>query len=128
MFGCGQASIIRPICARMTLDPVVAAGRRSAVSSMTNHNSRSTVATLESVTGGAVARAFWKKCDAVFDTGEGLAPSWDDIQQHVQAGRALTAAARRRPGPRRRAAAGTTHLQALRMSLAVIHTSSALAG
>jgi hypothetical protein len=76
--------------------------------------SRSTIATLESTNGGAVARAFWEKSDAVFGTGDRLARRWDDIQQHVQAARALTAAARRRPGPRRRAIAGTTHLQALR--------------
>jgi DNA-binding XRE family transcriptional regulator len=75
---------------------------------------RSTVATLESATGGAVARAFWEKCDAVFSTGERFAPRWDTIQQHVQAARALTAATRRRPGPRRRKPAGATHLQALR--------------
>lgn len=76
--------------------------------------SRSTVASLESITGGAVARAFWEKCDTVFGTGE-FTPRWDGIQQHVQAARALTAAARRRPGLQRRAAAGTTHLKALRI-------------
>ena len=76
--------------------------------------SRSTIATLESTNGGAVARAFWEQSDAVFGTGDTLARRWDDIQQHVQAARALTATARRRPGPRRRAIAGTTHLQALR--------------
>lgn len=77
--------------------------------------SRSTVATLESATGGAAARAFWEKCDAVFATGERFAPRWDTIQQHVQAARALTAATRRRPGPRRRVPAGTTRLHALRI-------------
>jgi Helix-turn-helix domain len=76
--------------------------------------SRSTIATLESTNGGAVARAFWEQSDAVFRTGDTLARRWDDIQQHVQAARALTATARHRPGPRRRAIAGTTHLQALR--------------
>lgn len=76
--------------------------------------SSSTIATLESTNGGAVARAFWEKSDAIFGAGDMLARRWDDIQQHVQAARALTATARRRPGPRRRAIAGTTHLQALR--------------
>ena len=77
--------------------------------------SRSTIATLESTNGGAVARAFWEQSDAVFGTGDTLARRWDDIQQHVQAARALTATTRRRPGPRRRAIPGTAHLQALQM-------------
>ena len=34
--------------------------------------SRSTIATLESTNGGAVARVFWEKSDAVFGTGDGL--------------------------------------------------------
>jgi transcriptional regulator with XRE-family HTH domain len=76
--------------------------------------SRSTIATLESVSGGAVARVFWERCDAIFGTGEMFARRWDEIQQHVQAARAAKAAARRRPGSRRPGTAGTAQLQALR--------------
>lgn len=70
--------------------------------------------TLESANGGAVARGFWERCDTIFGTGEKYAHRWDDIQQHVQAARTLAAAARRRPGPRRSASAGTADLQAIR--------------
>ncbi len=77
--------------------------------------SRSTIATLESATGGAVARVFWVRCDAIFGTGDLLASRWDGIQPHVQAARATEAAVRRRPGSRRPGIAGTTQLQALRI-------------
>jgi hypothetical protein len=76
--------------------------------------SRSTIATLESMNGGAVARGFWERCDTIFGTGQKYAHRWDDIHQHVQTARTLSAAARRRPGPRRSASAGTADLQALR--------------
>ena len=77
--------------------------------------SRSTISTLESDTGGAVARVFWERCDAIFGTGDMFARRWDEIEQHVQAARAAKTAARRRPGSRRPGTAGTAQLQALRM-------------
>ncbi len=77
--------------------------------------SRSTIATLESEAGGAVARAFWARCDGVFGTGNLFAGRWDEIQQHVQAARAAKAATVRRPGSRRSRTAGTTQLQALQL-------------
>jgi hypothetical protein len=77
--------------------------------------SRSTIATLESATGGAVARVFWERCDAIFGTGDLFASRWDEIEQHVQAARAAKTAARHRPGSRRPGTPGTAQLQALRL-------------